>query len=198
MKVTDPGVIKTGEKELIDAVKQDLDWDAVKQIVTKRISMASLEAGDGEIVVHNNQIAFKVALELNMPLSLLFDRDGNYIDDQERREEPETNAEQEDLPPAAQVEEPGAENGVDTPPLPAVDEETDLSGGDDPGREGEDADPAGLELDGAGSDLEQDLDSLDDDLDEFDLSDFEDEDLDEDIDDILKESKEFWDQKKEE
>ena len=36
MKITDPDVIKNGEKDLIEAVKNDLDLDAVKEIIKKK------------------------------------------------------------------------------------------------------------------------------------------------------------------
>ena len=83
MKVTDPDVIRIGEMELINAVKDDLNWDAVRKIVTDRLNLSSMESKGGEIVVHNNQVAFRIDLELNMLVSLIFDRDGNYISEKE-------------------------------------------------------------------------------------------------------------------
>ncbi len=79
MKITDPEIIKTGEKDLIDAVKEDLDWDALKDIIKEKVSRAALESKDGQIVVHNNQVAFKINFDLKMSGSLMFDREGNYI-----------------------------------------------------------------------------------------------------------------------
>lgn len=79
MKITDPDVIKNGEKDLIDAVKEDLDLDAVKQILQDQIAQSALSAKGGQIVVHNNQIAFRLDFDLNLSGSLMFDRSGNYI-----------------------------------------------------------------------------------------------------------------------
>lgn len=79
MRITDPDIIKDGEKDLIDAVKEDLDLDAVKQILKNRIAATALSSRGGEIVVHNNEIAFRLDFDLNLTGSLMFDRQGNYI-----------------------------------------------------------------------------------------------------------------------
>jgi len=81
MKITDPHVIEDGEKDLIDAVQQDLDIDAVKQILKNRLTAAALASRGGQIVVHNNKIAFRLDFDINLSGSLLFDRQGNYIDE---------------------------------------------------------------------------------------------------------------------
>mgnify|MGYP001555485188 CR=1 FL=1 len=83
MKITDPEIIKTGEKDLIDAVKDDLDWDALKDILKDKISQAVLESKDGQIIVHDNQVAFKINFELKLSGSLMFDREGNYLPEDE-------------------------------------------------------------------------------------------------------------------
>lgn len=36
MKITDPGIIKNGEKDLIELLKEDLDLDAVREIIQKK------------------------------------------------------------------------------------------------------------------------------------------------------------------
>ncbi len=79
MKITDPGIIKDGEKDLIDAVKDDLDLDAVKEIIEKKMTAAALSSKGGEIVVHNNEIAFRLDFDVQLSGSLMFDRKGNYI-----------------------------------------------------------------------------------------------------------------------
>lgn len=91
MKITDPEIIKTGEKDLIDAVKEDLDWEALKDIIKEKMSLAALESKDGQIVVHNNQVAFKINFDLKLSGSLMFDREGNYIpEDQDLKNAPYT------------------------------------------------------------------------------------------------------------
>ncbi len=89
MKITDPEIIKTGEKDLIDAVKEDLDWEALKDIIKEKMSLAALESKDGQIIVHNNQVAFKINFDLKLSGSLMFDREGNYIpEDQDLKNTP--------------------------------------------------------------------------------------------------------------
>ena len=39
MRITDPEIIRTGENDLINSIKNDLDWDAVKSIIKNRINM---------------------------------------------------------------------------------------------------------------------------------------------------------------
>ncbi len=80
MRITDPEIIKTGEMDLINSVKDDLDWDVVKSIIKNRLKMKSLDSKGGEIVVVDGKIAFRIDLELKMSVSLMFDRDGNYIE----------------------------------------------------------------------------------------------------------------------
>lgn len=79
MKITDPDIIKNGEKDLIDAVKEDLDLDVIKQILEKKIRASAMSSKGGQIIVHNNEIAFRLDFDLNLSGSLMFDRQGNYI-----------------------------------------------------------------------------------------------------------------------
>jgi hypothetical protein len=79
MKITDPQVIQNGEKNLIAAVQKNLDLETVKLILKDRIADTSFLSKGGQIVVHDNQIAFRLDFDLNLSGSLLFDRQGNYI-----------------------------------------------------------------------------------------------------------------------
>ncbi len=249
MKVTDPEIIKAGEKDLIDSVKEDLDWDVVKEIIKKQLNVTSFKTGGGEIVVHNNQIAFRLDLALKLNVSLMFDRDGSYI--------PGTDETSDTIEDAPSLEEPveldlesddalylgdiGTED-ADMQPIASdgddLDVDSDELGGneqildleqivlpdDDSGEDKElDLEELSLTEEASGeSELELEDISLTDeasekdelDLEEISLSDEEggdseleldeislvdegtDESLDDDIDDILKESREFWEQKK--
>ncbi|MCP4022695.1 MAG: hypothetical protein GY729_12700, partial [Desulfobacteraceae bacterium] len=70
MKITDPDVIKAGEKDLIDAVQDDLDWDAVKEIIKEKMAATALSSKGGQIVVHNNEIAFRIDFDISLSGSL--------------------------------------------------------------------------------------------------------------------------------
>ena len=79
MKITDPHIIQTGEKKLITAVQEKLDQETVKTILKERLSETSVASRGGQIVVHDNNIAFRLDFDLKLSGSLLFDRQGNYI-----------------------------------------------------------------------------------------------------------------------
>jgi len=89
MKITDPDVIKNGEKDLIDAVKDDLDLDTIKEIMKNQMNAKTLSSKGGEIVVHNNEIAFRLDFSIEISGSLMFDRQGNYIPESDENIEPE-------------------------------------------------------------------------------------------------------------
>jgi hypothetical protein len=253
MKITDPEVIKSGEKDLIDSVQEDLDLGAVREILKERMAVAALASKGGQIVVHDNEIAFRLDFEVSLSGSLLFDRDGNYIDDK-TKDSPEPEAASEGFPELE--EEISLTDGISEDDLDLDDElreeafsfpdpdeldtsseveedaDSDLSADLDEDTEEE------LSIDLPDYDLDDDLDEgisddmdldqddelelsgmdegdnllIDDDLeldDEDDLEldadldedapfneDEDSQDLDDDINDILKESREFWEQKK--
>ncbi len=82
MKVTDSDIIQTGEKELIDAITGDLDWEAIEKIFKNKYHLGfqeDIEYKNGDIVVHNNQIAYKLNFDVRISLSVLFDRKGECL-----------------------------------------------------------------------------------------------------------------------
>ncbi|MBF0200268.1 MAG: hypothetical protein HQK66_02955 [Desulfamplus sp.] len=81
LKVTDPDVIKTGEMDLIDSIREDLDWDVVRNLIAGKMKKTTFSAAGGAIVVHGGEVAFRVDLEVKTSISMLFDRQGNYIDE---------------------------------------------------------------------------------------------------------------------
>lgn len=234
MQVTDPNVIKAGERDLIEAVKDDLDWDAVREIVKNRIELAKLESRGGEIVVHENRIAFRVDLSLNLDVSLMFDRDGNYIQAVDTDEGVRTTVQ--DFTEGTEAEDDdGLDALTDLESLEPDTEQSEPESSEALQLDLElDEDPSGFDLaDDAEDDVEDEsesvLDTLEDGPLELDLEgdadeeddgviDLEDsvegepeldmeeltlldddtgeESLDDDIDEILKESREFWEQKK--
>jgi len=82
MKITDHEVIKSGEQELIDAITADLDWGAIEKVFKEKHYLGieeDVEYKRGDIVVHNNQVAYKLEFNVNVVLSILLDREGKYI-----------------------------------------------------------------------------------------------------------------------
>jgi hypothetical protein len=82
VKVTDSDIIQSGEKELIDAITGDLDWEAIEKIFKNKYHLGfqeDIEYKNGDIVVHNNQIAYKLNFDVRISLSVLFDRKGECL-----------------------------------------------------------------------------------------------------------------------
>ncbi len=148
MKITDPEVIKSGEKDLIESVQEDLDLGAVREILKERMAVAALTSKGGQIVVHNNEIAFRLDFEVNLSGSLLFDRQGNLLDESD--------------PEPPQESEGNLDDGID---FSGFEDEISLSDASGPDTTGEneeytqsfpqEEDPA-LEED-LGEDLEEEL-----------------------------------------
>ncbi|MFO7912961.1 MAG: hypothetical protein R6V15_12435 [Desulfotignum sp.] len=208
MKITDPQVIKNGENDLIASVQENLDQKIVKKIIADRMAQTELLSKGGQIVVHDNQVAFRMDFDLQLSGSLLFDRQGNYIPDgtglqtpgdkdvEDDTASPETPDpeffqpepdEDEDLARAELDQELHASSPSSS--LTALDDE--LGNLDDEEPENTDLSHDDLDddsLEFAGDlDLEEENDDDDDDQEDM---------LDEDINDILKESREFWEEKK--
>jgi hypothetical protein len=120
MKVSDSDVIKTSEKDLIDAIAGELDWEAIENLFKEKHNLIledELEYKNGDIVIHNSQIAYKLNFDIKVNLSVLFDRNGEClgVNANEKKEGGDTlikdvketdNIEEENPPVASQDEEP--------------------------------------------------------------------------------------------
>ncbi|MDA3915434.1 MAG: hypothetical protein PF690_00470 [Deltaproteobacteria bacterium] len=184
MKITDPDVIKNGEKDLIQAVKDDLDLDIIKRIMQNKMNAESISSKGGEIVVHNNKIAFRLDFSIEISGSLMFDRQGNYIS------EPDG----EDVLPIDDFDTFTDE------PDPETDLEPDLEADLEPDLEAKIEDDLYLKPEmGTSSDYESETELKGEPESEIsENDDIQDDIVDEEIDDILKESRDFWENKKDE
>ena len=82
MKITNESVIKNGEKELIDAIVGDLDWHKIETVFKEKHQLGiqdDVEYRQGEIVVHNGNVAYKLDYDVKLTLSILFDRSGDCL-----------------------------------------------------------------------------------------------------------------------
>ena len=82
MKITNHEVIKSGEQELIDTITADLDWESIEDLFSREHKLQiedNVEYKKGDIVVYNDQIAYKLEFDVNIVLSVLLDREGNYL-----------------------------------------------------------------------------------------------------------------------
>jgi len=229
MKITDPQIILNGEKDLIASVQKDLDLDAVRDLFKERLTASALSPKGGRIVVHDNDVAFRLDYEINMNGSLLFDRNGNLLEDSENTSpkqdsQDENQAPVSDLDDNLSIELPDYDDTLDKEPGEAqmeVLESEDLPDDfqdTDPGLEIEDLEDESavdqndsdiLEADDA-DEIMDDL-SKEDDIEDLSVGELTDidledggketkedgQDIDDDISDILQESRNFWEKKKE-
>lgn len=82
MKITNPEFIQESEKEFIDTINAELDWDTIEQMLLDRHNFAvqdDIEYKDGNLIVHNNEIAYKFEFEIKVPLSVIFNRNGECL-----------------------------------------------------------------------------------------------------------------------
>ena len=118
MKITEYDVIKGGEQELIDAITADLDWGTIDKIFSKEHNLKideNVEYRNGDIVVHNDQIVYKLEFDVNVILSVILDREGNYISVTSSGDlnnlEDKT---EDDLPDEGEISEKEAEDSYET------------------------------------------------------------------------------------
>ncbi|MDD9305117.1 MAG: hypothetical protein HUK40_23380 [Desulfobacter sp.] len=83
MKLTNPESIQESEKEFIDTINAELDWDAIEQMLLDKHGFAvqeDVDYKDGNLIVHNNKIAYKFEFEIKVPLSVIFNRNGECME----------------------------------------------------------------------------------------------------------------------
>ncbi len=83
MKLTNSQVIEKEEKELIESVHEALDWDVIRQLITeKHLNDPDnrLVFQSGDLVVHDNRIVYQLDFEIQVPLSVIFSRDGECLE----------------------------------------------------------------------------------------------------------------------
>ncbi len=83
MKIAEADVIKNGEQELIDAITGDLDWSTIERLLLEKHKFKlqdEVEYRNGDIVVHENAIAYRLDFDVKVSLSVLFNRNGDCLD----------------------------------------------------------------------------------------------------------------------
>ena len=108
MKLTNPESIQESEKEFIDTINAELDWDIIEQMLLDKHNFAvqdDIEYNDGNLIVYNNEIAYKFDFQIKVPLSVIFNRSGECLsmsttgddedmDDNEDEESPHSSTQQ--------------------------------------------------------------------------------------------------------
>ena len=114
MKLTNPESIQESEKEFIDTINAELDWDAIEQMLLEKHGFSVQEEvlyKEGNLVVHGDQIAYKFDFEIKVPLSVIFNRNGECLDISTQNEDDLELDSDGDWDPVA---DDGVETGADT------------------------------------------------------------------------------------
>jgi hypothetical protein len=83
MKLTSPKTIQDGEKEFIDSINAELDWAAIEKILFEKHNLTlheEIEYKNGDLLVYKDQIAYKFDFEIKVPLSVIFNREGECLE----------------------------------------------------------------------------------------------------------------------
>jgi hypothetical protein len=83
MKIARKESIETGEKELLDTIIAELDWEVIEKKLKEKHNIKlqeDVEFNNGDLVVHGSKIAYKLNFDVKITLSVLFDRLGECID----------------------------------------------------------------------------------------------------------------------
>lgn len=83
MKLTNSKTIQESEKDFIDTINAELDWGAIEKMLFEKHSLTLQEEIDyknGDLVVYKDRIAYKFDFEIKVPLSVVFDREGECLE----------------------------------------------------------------------------------------------------------------------
>lgn len=90
MKLTNPATIQESEKEFIDTINAELDWEAIEKMLLEKHSFTLQEEVDykeGDLVVYKDKIAYKFDFEIKVPLSVIFNREGDCLEISTKRDD---------------------------------------------------------------------------------------------------------------
>ncbi len=90
MKLTPPDAIKESEREFIDTINAELDWEALETLIQEKhnfILQDDVQYKNGDLTVYNNQIAYQFEFEIKVPLTLICDRQGECLSLSSTRED---------------------------------------------------------------------------------------------------------------
>lgn len=83
MKLTNPEKIQESEKDFIDTINAELDWEAIEKILMEKHKLTlqdDIDYKNGDLVVFKDKIAYKFDFEIKVPLSVIFNRDGECVE----------------------------------------------------------------------------------------------------------------------
>ena len=83
MKISNPETIEESEKEFIDMINAELDWEAIETLLSEKHNFTlqeEVEYKNGDIIVHKDTIAYKFDFNIKVPLSIIFSRNGEFLE----------------------------------------------------------------------------------------------------------------------
>ena len=127
IRLTNPETIQESEKDFIDAINAELDWEAIEKLLLEKHSFTlqeEIDYKDGDLIVFNDDIAYKFDFEIKVPLSVIFNRQGDCLEISTVRDDFEEDSDFEEEP-EIDKEELSAEdlNAEGSPPDPSEQEE---------------------------------------------------------------------------
>jgi hypothetical protein len=81
MSIVRPEIIDQWEKELFSSICSSVDLDKIKELLSDNYSLKILEEpefAEGEILVYQNQIAYKLDFRTPVSFCMLLDKTGNF------------------------------------------------------------------------------------------------------------------------
>ncbi|MBW2654553.1 MAG: hypothetical protein JRC91_06330 [Deltaproteobacteria bacterium] len=96
MKLTKSETIRECEKAFIDTINEGLDREALEKILFEKYNFTLQEDIDykkGDLMVYNDTIAYKFDFEIKVPLSVIFNRQGECLEISTERDNPEEEGE---------------------------------------------------------------------------------------------------------
>lgn len=83
MKLTNPEKIQESEKEFMDTINAELDWEAIEKMLLDKHNFTlqkEIDYKNGDLIVYKGKIAYKFDFEIKVPLSVIFDRKGECLE----------------------------------------------------------------------------------------------------------------------
>ncbi|MCP3922346.1 MAG: hypothetical protein GY714_07165 [Desulfobacterales bacterium] len=79
MIITKPELIKLNEKSFIESLIENLDWEILTKLIKNKLNITDIACKEGDIIVLNDKVAYKLNLELKLDVDVIFDRMGEFL-----------------------------------------------------------------------------------------------------------------------
>lgn len=83
MKVANQETIQEGEREFIDTINAELNWESIEKLLYEKFRLAlrdEVEYRSGGLMVYDEKVAYKFTFDVKVPLSIVFDSSGECLD----------------------------------------------------------------------------------------------------------------------